>query len=438
MVVWVIVGAACSEELVGGRICDDAGVGCEEPGNNGFLNPEPEPANNGFLDPEAGPGQEPEGGPEGQPEGGPEGEPEAEPSPPDPDSEPPVIDALRAEPASIGPADRLTLTASVSDPQGAHTIFGGVVFDDTAGGLQVAAFALSSPGTWVAQLGWPELDAAAPVIFGAGGSQARDLRAVFTDLSGNEVEDVAQVTLRCEDPLDAAREGGCAAPQGPQVVSFTLSRSEIRPGDRVDFRATARQDPDFPPGPLTARLRFSSLEDLGAMQEGPANTFTASMTWEQINQRAPLEYQSVSQGAVRSVSVVVEDARGQTGRGSATLTARCADPIHLNIGGQCVGECAQGEELCERRGPYGANCYPVGDRCWWLNDVGRPTRRTTCNDLCAAIDLRCDPEIGFPDGYNGVLERCYGSPGCLGGDRRYLCGTPANNGDPRLACICVR
>ena len=108
-------------------------------------------------------------------------------------------------------------------------------------------------------------------------------------------------------------------------------------------------------------------------------------------------------------------------------------------GGECVGECSANHDLCARFGLYGAYCLEDAERCWWLADASTPARGATCNSLCERIGLRCDPDVGFPDGYSGVLERCYGSPGCYAADQRRLCATPTRSGETsRLACTCVR
>ena len=356
----------------------------------------------------------------------------------DPDAEPPVIDAIEASPTTLTPDEVATVTAQVSDPQGAHTIFGGSL-RDTDANASVGSFALTSPGVWEAQVGWAELSAAEPIEFSSGGEQVRHLQAVFQDLSGNEVGAELELTLQCENDLDAATGAACAPPRGPNVTTFTVSPTEIEPGDGVSFFARVDPDPDNPGSRFQAVLQFNSSDVVGPLTEATPVTFTGNYTWEQLNAARPFDTSDLDRGDRRSIRVTVTDDRGLRTSASANLTARCADPLELPVGGVCVGECSANHDLCARFGPYSAKCLPDADRCWWLSDASTPARGTTCNSLCERIDLRCDGDIGFPDGYSGVRERCYGSPGCYGGDQRRLCATPTRSGEnSRLACTCVR
>jgi hypothetical protein len=356
----------------------------------------------------------------------------------DPDAEPPVIDALDAVPQALVPGQTVTVTAEVSDPQGAHTVFGGTIVDSDAGAT-VGSFVLDSPGTWVVVFGWPELAAAEPVVFGSGEDATRHLQAVFQDLSGNEVSAALELTLRCENDLDAATGDGCAPPQGPEVTTFTVSMTEVRPGESIDVRAVVAPDPDNPNGTITAELQFNSRDAIGPLSEGPARVFTGSFTWEQLNRARPFDTTDLDRGDRRSIQVRARDDRGLSATASDTITGRCSDPLELPVGGECVGECGDDYDYCGRFGLYSPKCHDAADFCWWLADDSSPSRGTTCNSLCERIDLRCDEEVGFPEGYSGVRERCYGEPGCYAGDQRRFCTTPTRSGDySRLACVCVR
>jgi hypothetical protein len=128
----------------------------------------------------------------------------------------PDVIGLVATPASMTEGDTVTITATVTDPDGLEDLVGGML-QNSDGGAVYGPFTQLSGGTFSIALSWTQLNQVEPIHFDT--ELLRTLRAEFTDTTQKIGAGTVDVTLSCGGGCSSAVNGQCGGPACDCVCS---------------------------------------------------------------------------------------------------------------------------------------------------------------------------------------------------------------------------
>jgi hypothetical protein len=137
-------------------------------------------------------------------EGEGEGEGEGPNVPPDvpPHPQGPRVQSFSASQTTLNDNQTATLTAVVSDPDGAADIIGALLIEPVSGSTLGTLSTAGAPGTFTASISWSDYGAVAPIEFVRGSAQ-RFIRVQFSDGQGHQTTSTLALTMACGDDLPA-------------------------------------------------------------------------------------------------------------------------------------------------------------------------------------------------------------------------------------------
>ncbi len=120
----------------------------------------------------------------------------------------PEIQTLSASATELTEGESVTVTALVTDPEGASNVLSGTLVDAETGDLY-GTFTGRGAGSFDMALSWDDLNAVMDIDLAEGASGSRTLSAAFLDEEGHEsAPQSISLTLSCG--VDAACAGACA------------------------------------------------------------------------------------------------------------------------------------------------------------------------------------------------------------------------------------